>query len=219
MLMPTPKVSYNFGYGELHEYSVVASQDIERFAEEVPGIYAWYFRLLDRPGNPIDAMKSFDGLFASKSLEFEVKGNLGEHFQGSAKRIPYMKERTPDYVSAVLSATTVFCPPLYIGISIDIKRRLKTHYETLIDFLQRPSSTPSPSVSQTRVQSDESETDTDIESNVFGERIGSILKRNNVFDPEQLFVKILYVPGATKRDLEKAELFVNRSFVPLCGIR
>ncbi len=217
--MPASRVSYNFGYGEVHEYSVVAAQDIERYSEELPGIYAWYFRLLDRPGNTIDTMKSFDSLFASKSLDFEAKGNLGERFQGSAKRTPYLRDRTPDYVNALLSATTVFCPPLYIGISINIKRRLKTHYGTLNSFLQRSSPASSPQTTLPATNLDGPDMDTDIESNVFGERIASILKRNNILDPEQLYVKILYVPGATKRDLEKAELFVNRTFVPLCGVR
>lgn len=214
--MPVSNVEYNFGYGERHEYRVISAQDVERFAEAKPGIYAWYFRLLAGSAEPVDTMRSYDSLLGSKSLDFTVKGNLGEQFQGSAARIPFTQNWTPDYVDAVLSATTVFCPPLYIGISVDIRRRLKKHYNTLTDVLQRPSV---PQAAPTFTGLDEANIDTDFESNVFGERIASLLKKNNIGDAAQLFVKILYVPGATKRDLERAEFFVNRAFVPLCGVR
>ncbi len=213
--MPMSHVEYNFGYGECHKYRVIAAQDIARYAEDKPGIYAWYFRLLDGAIDPSASMKSYDSLIASKSLEFTVKGNLKEEFQGSAVRIPFTRGNTPDYVDAVLSATTVFCPPLYIGISTGIKGRLKKHYDTLTDFLQR---TPTAPQAATAVPG-RVEEDSDIESNVFGERMGSLLKRNDIQDAGQLFVKVLYVDGATKRDLERAEFFVNRAFAPLCGIR
>lgn len=205
---------YDFGYGERHEYHVIAAQDIERYAEEEAGIYAWYFRLTAGAADPSASMKSYDALLASKSLDFTVKGNLRENFQGNASRIPFMRDQSPEYVDAVLSATTVFCPPLYIGISTGIKGRLNTHYTKLNNFLQRTSASP-PQVAATN----EVEEDSEIESNVFGERMGSLLKKNGIQDPGQLFIKILYVPGAAKRDLERAEFFINRAFVPLCGVR
>ena len=214
MIMPASTAQYNFGYGERHEYDVIAAQDIARYAIEEPGIYAWYLRLVSGP-TPSDAMKSYDTLIASKSLDFTVKGNLGERFEGSAARIPFTRTRAPEYVDAVLSATTVFCPPLHIGISTGIKSRLQTHYDKLTNFLQRVPTSPQ----TTPVVTEGVEEDTDIESNVFGERMGSLLKRNGIQESGQLFIKVLYVPGATKRDLERAEFFVNRAFVPLCGVR
>jgi|GEM_PF-1662682 len=213
--MPVSNVEYDFGYGERHKYHVIAAQDIVRYAVEEPGIYAWYLRLVNGPADPSDAMKSYDSLIASKSLDFTIKGNLGENFQGTAARIPFTRTQTPVYVDAVLSATTVFCPPLYIGISIGIKGRLQTHYDKLTSFLQRVPTSPQTTPAVAEVV----EEDTEIESNVFGERMGRLLKRNGIQDTGQLFVKVLYVPGATKRDLERAEFFVNRAFVPLCGVR
>lgn len=214
--MPLSRIEYNFGYGERHEYRVIAAQDIVLYAEEEPGIYAWYFRLVDGAADPSASMKSYDALLASKSLDLTARGNLRENFQGTAARVPFMRDRSPEYVDAVLSATTVFCPPLYIGISTGIRERLKTHYDKLNSFLQRAATLPP----QTTIASpDGPEEDSDIESNVFGERMGSLLKKNGIQDPGQLFIKILYVPGATKRDLERAEFFVNRAFVPLCGVR
>lgn len=207
--MPASTAQYNFGHGDRYEYSVIAAQDIVQFANAVPGIYSWHYRLSHKVADRAADMRSYDRIYAAKSYGVTAQAPLGETLTGKVTRRPFTDSRDPEFSAVALAAAAVFCPPLYIGISVDIQRRLRTHYKFLTDFLAEP---PTPAVMDT-VENE----DSDRESSVFAERIGSLLKVNNIGDPGRLFVKVIYVPGASFRELQQAEFFVNRAFVPLCG--
>ncbi len=200
---------YNFGHGDRHEYSVIAAQDITRFAASKPGIYSWHYRLSHKTADRAADMKSYDRIYAAKSYGVSAHASLGEILTGKITRNPFTDSHVPEFSTAALAAAAVFCPPLYIGISIDIKRRLGTHYDRLIKFLAQPSIPAGLGIREPE--------DSDEESGVFAERIGNLLRANDIGDPGRLFVKVIYVPGASFRELQQAEFFVNRAFVPLCG--
>jgi len=207
--MPVSTAEYNFGHGDRHEYSIIAAQDIDRFAEDTPGIYSWHCRLSYKSPDRSADMKAYDRIYAAKSYDVSAQAPLGERLTGTMIRKPFTDNSVPEFSHATLAAAAVFCPSLYIGISTKIKGRLRTHYKHLTEVL---SQSPNP-MSASHNETD----DTDEESGVFAERIGSLLRGNNIGDPGRLFVKIVYVPGATFRELQQAEFFVNRTFVPLCG--
>jgi len=207
--MSASTAQYDFGHGERHEYSVIAAQNIARDTEEKPGIYSWHYRLSHITPKRLDDMKAYDRIYAAKSYDISAQGSLGEMLEGELTRSPFTDSRPPEFSQVALAAAAVFCPPLYIGISTNIKRRLQTHYDRLEEVLVQPSRF----AIATSVQDD----DSDEESGIFAERIGGLLKKNNVGDPGRLFVKVVYVPNATFRELQQAEFFVNRTFVPLCG--
>lgn len=207
--MPASKAEYNFGHGDRHEYSIIAAQDIAQFADATPGIYSWHYRLSHRVADRIADMRSYDRIYAAKTYGMTAQAPLGETLTGKMRRQPFTDNRDPEFSPAALAAAVVFCPSLYIGISIDIQRRLRTHYKLLIDFLAQQSALAVPESVETE--------DSDGESSAFAERIGSLLRDNNIGDPGRLFVKVVYVPGASLRELQQAEFFVNRAFVPLCG--
>lgn len=207
--MPVSTAQYDFGYGEKHGYSIIAAQDISRFADDEPGIYSWHYRLSHRAADHSADMRAYDRIYAAKSYDVSAQAPLGEILTGRIIRRPFTEDRTPEFSPAALAAAAVFCPPLYIGISVKIKRRLQTHYQRLTECLVQPSS-----FSLRDIQEAD---DSDDESGVFAERIGNLLKSNGIGDPGRLFVKIVYVPGASFRELQQAEFFVNRAFVPLCG--
>lgn len=207
--MPVSKAQYNFGYGDRHEYSIIAAQDIDRFAEDTPGIYSWHYRLSHKSPDRSADMKAYDRIYAAKSYDVSAQAPLGETLTGKMIRQPFTDNSVPEFSQATLAAAAVFCPSLYIGISTKIKGRLRTHYKRLTEVLSQP---PNPMI----VSRNEAD-DSDDESGVFAERIGSLLRSYNIGDPGRLFVKVVYVPGATFRELQQAEFFVNRTFVPLCG--
>ncbi len=210
--MPASQVQYDFGYGERHEYAVIAAQDIEQFAQPIAGLYSWHYRLSQTTPNRSADMTTYDSIYAAKSYDIFAQAHLGERLTGKITRAPFTNSRAPEFSRATLAASTIFCPPLYIGISTNIKGRLSTHYNALVNFLARP-------INLISYVSGEPEDDTEAESSIFAERIGSLLKQNNVSNPGRLFVKVVYVQGATKRELEQAEFFVNRTFIPLYGRR
>ncbi len=207
--MSVSTAQYDFGYGERHEYSIITAQNIARYAEEKPGIYSWHYRLSHIAPDRSADMKAYDRIYAAKSYDVSARGSLSETLNGTLTRSPFTNSTPPEFSQAALTAAAVFCPPLYIGISTKIKRRLQTHYDRLVEVLAQSSSFAPTSSIQTD--------DSDEESGVFAERIGKLLKENNIGDPGRLFVKVVYVPNATFRELQQAEFFVNRTFVPLCG--
>ena len=207
--MPASTAQYDFGYGDRHEYSIIAAQDIARYAEEKPGIYSWHYRLSHRSPDRSADMIAYDHVYAAKSYNVSAQAPLGETLNGKMTRRPFTENRPPEFSQAALSAAAVFCPPLYIGISTNIKRRLQTHYDRLVEVLALPSIFSLTSTAQAD--------DSDEESSAFAERIGSLLKGNGVGAPGSLFVKVVYVPNSTFHELQQAEFFVNRTFVPLCG--
>ncbi len=209
--MPASRVTYDFDFDEKFEYSVVAAADVSLYAEPRPGIYAWFIRVLKK-ADPVVNMAAYDGVFASKRLTVEASGHLGEKYTGKLKKQPFFTSDSASFHDTILAASTIFCPPVYIGISKGIKGRLETHIQALEAALQRP---PSPDDDTSSISDDD--LDSDAESNVFGERMGRILRTNQITTTRPLFVKIIYGPGPGTTDLRKAETYVNRTFILMCG--
>lgn len=207
------QVVYDFDFNEEHKYAVVAARDIEQehFTEARAGLYAWYLRLPRNPDPALD-LASYSRVFGSKNFTLEARSVLGERYQGTATRQPGFDPASHPFVSSVLTASTIFCPPVYIGISINIRQRLTLHLRRLNEALQSSESLP-PTDDATEQQ------DTAGESSAFGHRMGYLLRSNGIRDVERLFVKIVYQPQASAADLKKAEYFVNRTFLPFCGRR
>jgi hypothetical protein len=207
------QVVYDFDFDEQHEYTVVAARDIEQehFIEARAGLYAWYLRLPKDP-NPALDLASYSRIFGSKNFTLEAKSVFGERYQGAATRQPSFDPASHPFASSVLTASTIFCPPVYIGISINIRQRLMLHLKRLNEALQG---------AETLLPTDDmsEEQDTADESSAFGHRMGYLLRSNGIRDIERLFVKIIYQPQASAADLKKAEYFVNRTFLPFCGRR
>ncbi len=175
--MPRPgasQVVYDFDFGEQHKYSVVAARDIEQehYVDASAGLYAWYIRLPKDP-NPASDMASYNQVFASKKFTVEAKSILGERYQGTAARQPSFDPSSHPFAASVLTASTIFCPPIYIGISINIRQRLTRHMKRLNESLQI-SSLPLPSNDTPEEQ------DTEVESGAFGQRIGYLLHANGI---------------------------------------
>jgi len=208
--MPGSRVVYNFDFGQKYEYVVLPAAEAALHAEATPGLYAWYLRLL-KSSQPVSNMTAYDGVFATRKMDIEATGNLGEKFDGRLKRRKTDTQALTDYNDTLLAASTVFSPPIYIGISQNIQSRLGQHFRALETALQRE-----PPEEETADLNDD-EVDTDAESNVFGERIGRILRVQRMTNTRGLFVKILYQPQLNAPQLRVAERFVNRTFVPLCG--
>ena len=205
-------VTYDFTRGEKFSYSVLSAADIDLFAQPKPGIYAWYLRVLPK-NDPALNMGYVDRVFASKRMNVEVSGNLGERYQGILTKDPSFSGDISSFHDTVLTASTIFCPPLYIGISKNIKNRLSQHFKSLEAALLRSSNDDGDLILTNE------DIDEDAESNVFGERIGRVLRVNNIKTVAPLFIKVTYPDQVSNADLLKAESYVNRLYVPICGRR
>lgn len=211
--MPRPQITYDFDYGERFSYVVFRAADVELYSESRQGLYAWYARVLEKT-DPLTNMTSYDKVFASRKMSVEAKGNLGEVYKGVVTKCSVLGGDVPGLYNAVSAASTVFCPPLYIGISNDVKGRLSQHLKSLEAVLR--SVAPQDAGLES---SNEEELDTEAESSVFGERVGKILRANGIANETLLFIKVIYTDNLSRADLRKTETYVNRVFVPMCGRR
>jgi hypothetical protein len=213
------RITYDFQFKESHSYHVFPARDIDLRAQKEPGIYAWYIRVLRGAQNADDLMP-YSALFGAKRLNLVATGTLGETYNGQLNRAAAFASRSPEFAAMIASASTIFCPPLYIGISLNIHKRLKSHR----DALQLALSGGTPSIAalttttpSSPTSSEDSIEDTDQESSLFGERLGRLLREQNISDINNLFIKVIYQDAYDRKELLHSEAFVNRTFLPLYG--
>lgn len=196
-------VVYDFGFGDTLAYEVLPYREIGS-AKATAGIYGWYLRA---PDGAAPNLAKLAAVYSSKSLDTTAFGNLSERYTGVLT-----KAAVPDaiiaHTSIASAALSIFAPPLYIGISSNIRMRLSQHEQALRNALGSPIKNTIPA---------DLELDTEAESSYFGERIGSAMKQAGYTHAGDLWVKIVYCPSSSRMDIREAETFVNRSFHPIFG--
>ena len=151
---------------------------------------------------------------SKKRLDVNLKGNLKELYAGKIKNSFYSKDFASTSFDFDLCeyASSVFCPPIYIGISKDLKKRLATHIRELENIYTGKVKLSKPSkVGQT-------DFDTIIESSHFAQRIGFTLAELKNISIDSLFIKTIELDKTyTWSDLQKVEKYINRTFIPIYG--
>lgn len=214
MANPDPKqITYDFKYNETHSYHVFPARDIPLEAESNPGIYAWYIRVLGSATVSND-LEFYSNVFAARQLDIKAFAPLSEEYTGTLKRKSAFGEKPANFTNMIATASTIFAPPIYIGISNNVKTRLQAHLRALNTALASPFVAASNSADAIA-----SPTDSDDESAKFGQRIGRILCDQNITDVNCLFVKVIYQSPPNNIERQHTENFVNRIFTPICGRR
>jgi len=175
---------------------------------ETPGLYSWHvnFSSVNR--------ERYYQLFKQKKINIDVQGNLKEAYKGEVKGHFEQKNFDTSLVDHDLCefASYVFCPPLYIGISRNLKKRLRDHFTELEKIFTGSTPLPTPIiVGQTQF-------DTIIESGHFAQRLGfTILDLGNI-TLDELFVKTIEMDVSYPWiELQKVEKYLNRTFIPIYG--
>src|SRR4051794_1140470 len=117
--MPATKVNevvYDFSYGESHTHTVVAATDIDHLDDNKPGLYAWYVRVLPKETDVAD-LSFYGSFFGSKQYSVDLNAYLGEQYQGDLTMQPAFDATRPANMELVSTVTTVFSPPIYVGIA------------------------------------------------------------------------------------------------------
>lgn len=174
----------------------------------VPGIYSWHIGFEKKGYN--DYFKAFK----QKRLDVNLKGSLKEQYSGKIWNSYHSKDFSSTTFDFDLCeyASSVFCPPVYIGISKDLKARLATHIRELEKIYTGKVKLSKPKkVGQT-------DFDTIIESSHFAQRIGFTLAELKSISIDSLFIKTVELDKTYAwSDLQKVEKYVNRTFIPIYG--
>lgn len=190
---------------ENHSFYGIA--DIDKIPN-TPGIYAW-FLLADKTN-----FNEYYKVFKQKKVEINIKGNLKEKYSGEVRNTYYdddFKDSTIDFDLCNISSLA-FGPPLYIGISKDLRVRLKQHSEELQKIFYKKIILPPP------VTLGKTDFDTIVESAHFAERIGYTLKSFPTIKLNSLLIKTVELPlGYPWTKLQRVEKYLNRTFIPIYG--
>ena len=173
-----------------------------------PGIYAWYL-LADKSN-----FSEYYKIFKQKKVEVNIEGNLRERYNGEVKHTYYDKDFKDSGVDFDLCniSSIAFSPPLYIGISINLNERLRTHADELQKiFYKKVALSPPTSLGKT-------DFDTIVESGHFAQRIGFSITSFSTIDLNSLLIKTLELPaGYSWAKLQSVERYLNRTFIPIYG--
>jgi len=175
---------------------------------ESPGLYSWHINFSN-----INQFQYFQ-LFKQKKINIDIQGNLKEAYRGEVKG--HFNDQDFDSINLDHDlcefASYVFCPPLYIGISKNLKKRLRTHFSELEKIYNGEMQLPSISkVGQT-------EFDTIVESSHFAQRLGFTIRTLGNIKLDDIFVKTIELDQKFSWiELQKVEKYLNRTFIPIYG--
>jgi len=191
-------------------YDYVAVNEIESIAPELPGIYSWRMFIDKNSTNRlIELLKAISSI---DSLRITATGNLQLEYSGDIRRNQYHCDFNDDEVN-VLRESVIFADrPLYIGISKNLRKRLLTHRAMLVQSLSLENISHSLSAS---------ESDTEIESRCFGERMASVFKKVGQQDISPLYITyhVFDDSPTIMKSLRTVEAFFNRVLNPTFGRR
>ena len=164
---------YNFLAGELYNIKVIPFDKITSEVSEYPGLYSWYIR--PKPNRENEIIPLFSALASQNKLDVNAKGKLRLEYYGTLqKKIKEHATLDPEFARN-LFITVPF--PLYIGISKNLRKRLKTH----CDKLQEHSLTASENFpTSSEFISELIEWDSDEESTYFAARITSLFEHAKI---------------------------------------
>lgn len=183
---------------------------IYRFGElseipSVPGIYSWYLEV-----DYVNVTK-YSELFHMRRLQVEAKGELTENYSGTIYKKPKTFDSSVHYdLSLFQVASFAFCPPLYIGISKNLKARFTDHFSEFNSLVMPFSGTPT-KILKTQI-------DTLSESSALAQRLAICFNTLGIFDKSAIFIKTIEMPnGYDWGKLQKIEKYLNRSYYPILG--
>lgn len=198
-------VSYKFGFGESHEHHLLPYTDLES-AKESQGVYAWFLRV---KGSGQEEWEKVNSIYSSRRLKTSALGSLGERYDGDLVKKPY--DGTAPVDPVVLTALcAAFSTPVYLGISSNVRTRLKQHDKALQEYLRDPTNY------KRQIDSD-APSDTDSESSLFGARLGKALLEADFNHAANAFVKIVYLDNISRETLIASETLINRMIHPTLG--
>jgi hypothetical protein len=173
------------------------------------GIYTWHLKHLESI-----SLEQYYSLLRHKKFSSNIKGVFNENYIGQltlSKDIDLssINSKTKEIIKELSQYINA---PIYIGISNNLNRRLGQHNKRLTSFLFDHTK------NSFTAEWDQKYEDTDDESTYFAERIGSVLKENNINAINVLFVRI-YEFEIDRSNLLMVEKFFNHCLLPIYGKR
>ena len=210
---------YDFLRGEVYNIKTIPFDKIDGELESYPGLYSWYVR--PKPKRENEIIPILDQLLQQTELKAKLTGNIRLSYEGVVT-----KDKVDFHVSNYEMLRNIFITvpyPLYIGISVDLKTRLKTHLEQLHNSMSALNECNLDEIFSL---------DSKEESAYFGSRLSSIFLKAQVRSLDCLYVRLYeyknkgesdFIKAVDKKkiktELEEVENIANSIFNPVFGRR
>ena len=221
-----------FLYGEQYQHLLIPfpALDSPSNLPHVPGIYAWFIKC--RPAQRKEMVPLFAEMLSQANVQATMKGTLRFEYSGELQK---KHSKTPPDLSCLFSDALVAFPyPLYIGMSMQLSKRLYAHRRQLESWLSTYDD------DGLRSQGDSGEPgfsrDSEAESKYFGQRLAAFWYQQGRRTIDELYVRCV-VPvecrerphcqencdpsckDARRKELLAIERFLNTTFNPVFGRR
>lgn len=188
-------------YFSLNQFELIPNQ---------AGWYCWFF--VPEESECTEALETKLELLKQRKLSANIKGTLGLAYEGilqtvSVSKFSNKKISDFNYLQATMFA---FAPPLYVGLSKNLKTRLNRHK------YQLEKQVPFYGSSDNEDAGKNIPLDTEEESSYFAKRIAKYMNDFGV-NKGELYVKCCF--SDNKENLFNIELILNNTFSPIYGRR
>jgi hypothetical protein len=168
------------------------------------GLYGWFVSFTSNT-----RYEEYNSIFKSKSITSRVEEGFNNVYQGDIGQENNNLNKRVGFSKMLNRCTKLMCPPIYIGISSNLRKRLSTHKRKLNQYLH--------SKKDFEYKKNVSP-DTDEESANFALRVGSEIEKYDTIRPANLWVKVVESNGELDRkEVLRIEYFANRTFNPIYG--
>lgn len=210
-----------------YELLLASEPEFSLLPDNAVGLYSWYFY----PKYALDEIvRPYNKFFKSREYTAVVQSILKEEYRGTLKGMHISEDlkfssfdfSNPDSSIYLTLSSIFFTPPIYIGRSTNLKRRLNQHLDLLRDIISTGDYEKNLEILNKNITDEQ--LDEEFESTCFATRVGKIIKAvdkdSDLFQISNFFVKVLiFKRDISDEDLNKIEYFLNRTFNPLAGLR
>lgn len=197
------------------EFKEIQIKEIDKLEDRMHGIYVWYLKPKRLDDNKIlklyEAFNKFE-IKLSGNTVFNNYSKFGDYFNGKLIR----NEANTDLLNKIGSLDKEFVIsflklnplPLYIGRSVNIKKRLNQHYN---GYLQATS------INFLATMINEFDDDSDEESSYFGMRLAK-LNKDKWFNDNEMSISYFSKSELNYDSIKGIEFFLNRLYKPILGL-
>ncbi|MEP6389215.1 MAG: hypothetical protein ABJ056_04745 [Halioglobus sp.] len=197
-------------FGGLPEFQVAyySINEIDTIEDGLAGYYSWIY--IPETKENISA-----GVVKKRNVISTVKEGFSNNYHGELVRreVGGLAIDDEDRFLKFQELMFAFSAPLYIGISNNLRSRLKTHKRQLAECYETWEAME-PDTDFRPI--DSRNLDTDIESKCFGQRIARILQTEGL-RLDELYIKCVRSEGGD--DLKSNETILNKICAPPYGVR